>query len=366
MDEAVDRGLVPGDSAQENILRSVPRADDKTAPVSNNSNNNIVGYNISSLDVPYPSAYQEDVTLRPEIISCQDMGTPGRQNYNDGDEYKKFFGDKNVKDEYCKIHDWGVDSLQKCTNTTNENNNLQQQQTSNNVAGEINTGITVVPFECFPNQERIRTMQASLGKLLRIGTLAGTTWTTENPKTLCRLILPDNHSVEEGDSSFVSQVPKNGGDNESHGCCNNPNNPLMIVEKIVSESDRLRVTSFIGIKIQSEAQPDNLKNYMAQVKRYGFDHIIIIGKLYCGILFLDCYGRIFEWDPMDLLLWPLGDYFKGVVNKFNTNRVAWGMANDGSVFEVENYLLNKLDEHNTHLFPKKGKKSKNSKKNKHH
>ncbi|CAG8462625.1 17430_t:CDS:2 [Acaulospora morrowiae] len=228
-----------------------------------------------------------------------------------------------TKEEYCKIHVWGVDSPWNSTNTTNGDNNLRQQQTSNNIESEINTGITVVPFKCCPNQRRIQKMQASLGKLLRIGTLAGTTWTTENPKTPCHLILPDNHSVGEENSSSVSQMTKSGGGDELHGCSNNPNNPLMIVEKIASESDCRRAASFIGTEIKSEVPP----------------------------------------DPMNLLLWPLGDYFKGIVDEFNTDQVAWGAADDGSVFEVENY---ELDKHNTHPFPKKGKKSKSSKKKKHH
>ena len=42
------------------------------------------------------------------------------------------------------------------------------------------------------------------------------------------------------------------------------------------------------------------------IKEFGFDHIIIIGEHENGLLFLDCYGRVFDWDYMIVQLRPLG------------------------------------------------------------
>ncbi|RGB36352.1 hypothetical protein C1646_758171 [Rhizophagus diaphanus] len=38
-----------------------------------------------------------------------------------------------------------------------------------------------------------------------------------------------------------------------------------------------------------------------EVSDYGFDHIIVIEERYCGLLFMDCFGRVFDLDSMGLL-----------------------------------------------------------------
>ncbi|CAG8770845.1 17178_t:CDS:2, partial [Racocetra fulgida] len=75
-------------------------------------------------------------------------------------------------------------------------------------------------------------------------------------------------------------------------CCKGHNSekfPLMIVEMIAYKSDHKRVANSLNCKLQGGDLPSCIC-YMEHVKEYyGFDHIIIIGELHTGILFLDCY-----------------------------------------------------------------------------
>ncbi|CAB4380933.1 unnamed protein product [Rhizophagus irregularis] len=51
-----------------------------------------------------------------------------------------------------------------------------------------------------------------------------------------------------------------------------------------------------------------------------------------GMLFLDCYGRIFDWDHINFLLWSLGNYFENRLDE--PKDVAWGVGN-GTITEFE-------------------------------
>jgi hypothetical protein len=118
--------------------------------------------------------------------------------------------------------------------------------------------------------------------------MTGGVGTTEIPTKSCTFVHLDDKDTESDDCASVSQVPTGGEVDELHGS-ENPKNPLMLVEKIACESDRLLVASSIGIEIQSESPPEDLVDDMKYVKWYGFDHIIVIGEVHCG--FLDCHGR---------------------------------------------------------------------------
>jgi hypothetical protein len=51
------------------------------------------------------------------------------------------------------------------------------------------------------------------------------------------------------------------------------------------------------------------------------------------MLFLDCYGRIFDWNHINCLLWPLGNYFENRLDE--PKNVAWGVGNETiTEFEV--------------------------------
>ena len=84
----------------------------------------------------------------------------------------------------------------------------------------------------------------------------------------------------------------------------------------MSDSDCSRVATFLCLELQSEPQ----ENY---IKKFGFNHIIIIRARYCGLLFLDCYGRVFKWENSMSILWSLEDYSSIASKEFLTRRVIW-------------------------------------------
>ncbi|CAG8726156.1 10540_t:CDS:1, partial [Gigaspora rosea] len=159
--------------------------------------------------------------------------------------------------------------------------------------------------EC-SNQEKIRELQSSLGKLFRDSTLDGSVWTKEHVQMPCYFVLPNNESKIEHDSSSVCQVSVCAGLDikTSH------NNSFIIVEQI-SESDGSCAATSLHLKLQTEDPKENsmkeLQCYIKEIKQFGFNHIIIIGKRYCGMLFMDCFGRMFDWDSANDILWLLGD-----------------------------------------------------------
>ncbi|PKC06536.1 hypothetical protein RhiirA5_360162, partial [Rhizophagus irregularis] len=102
-----------------------------------------------------------------------------------------------------------------------------------------------------------------------------------------------------------------------------------MVVKTFMNPNRCYIANSLGYKLHNKDQKNYISyikeeftSYIEEVNRYGFDHIIIIGKLYYRMLFLDCFGRVFNLDGMTDALWFLGNYFKGM------KRVAKGLATD--------------------------------------
>ncbi|CAI2165217.1 7176_t:CDS:2 [Funneliformis geosporum] len=360
MDEKVDSRIRSTfqDPRNRNTVRSHGKDGDPTS-LSININHNSVGRGMSFMDVlrtESTSAFQKEEFSSQKSIPSREIGSFGRQVNYDGNscgrspDHNKHndFNKKISKEELSettenedhKIHVRGLDpywedrkDTKRTTKKPNGGDNIPKQQDGSRIESKNVPSIEMVSEEYCPNKVRIDEMQSSLGKLCRIGTLEGTTWTTEIQKKSCTFVHPDDFDKESEDRTSLSQVPMGGEVDELHGGEKN----LMIVEKIACEFDRSRVASSIGIEIQNERPPEDLVDYMEYVKWYGFDHIIIIGEVYCGLLFLDCYGRVFKWDFMELLLWPLGDYLKD--SRFRLG-VPWGVAvgcnaTDGVVFEVK-------------------------------
>jgi hypothetical protein len=101
-----------------------------------------------------------------------------------------------------------------------------------------------------------------------------------------------------------------------------------------NESDRYRIANSLDIEVQSsDLRKDNIHLYTMEIARCGFNHIIVIGETYCGLLFLDCYGRVFNWDCMVDALMFWGEFSKAVLE--NSHGVLWGVAGDGSVFLLD-------------------------------
>nr|CAG8614810.1 1015_t:CDS:2 [Entrophospora candida] len=340
MDETAKNGIHQTFQASRNhySVQSQGQDGDPTS-LETDINDYGLGHHISSMDIPHKLASLENDAPRPDCISDEGVGASCRQNFKDGDEYvglpihskPHIF---NLEREDCKIHVQGIDSLWDSKNETNERANIQKKQTD--IRDESENDANFV-FKCL-NQQRIQELQSTLGQLLRIGTLEGSAWTEKTMQMPCCLVFPDDQSEKKYENSSLYYVSAGNGLNES--LCNNP---LIVVEKIMSESDSFRVATSLHLKLQSESPQDDviryvkedLTCYIKEIKRYGFDHIIIIGERYCGMLFLDCYGRVFDLDSMTNVLWFLGNYFEIMPNESEAGRVAWDVLDDGTIFEID-------------------------------
>ncbi|CAG8625766.1 4278_t:CDS:1, partial [Paraglomus occultum] len=177
----------------------------------------------------------------------------------------------------------------------------QKKENDTNLSGR--DARTLVSLQCCPNTGGTYELSTFLGQLFRVGTLARTNWTTEEPTTPCCLIQPDHIFTQnaDGDHVPVHQVPAGSRQDEPHGRCKND---LMVVEKIKNESDARRIAKSILYELIKKES--DVTDYLECIQRFGFNHIIIIGEHKNGLLFLDCYGRVFYWDAMVGLLRPLG------------------------------------------------------------
>jgi hypothetical protein len=114
----------------------------------------------------------------------------------------------------------------------------------------------------------------------------------------------------------------------------------MVIDMIANESDRRRISGITGFVHPDERVcKETTVYYLENIKEYGFDHIIIIGEDTDGIVFLDCYGRVFLWDDATCVLWPLGNSLDEMMSKTPKNsdnprgdRVVW-IADDNVVYE---------------------------------
>jgi len=278
-------------------------------------------------------------TSKSEKISFQNANCFGRQNCDDGTECDgspncSKCNSINKRKEDQKIYVRGVSSQWNRNRNNDKQDVVRQQPINSNVEGENYTDITMVPFECCPNQERIRSLQLSLGQLRRIGALADNAWTKEKPKTPCRLVVPNVQSTAAKIPESMCHVPKGEKKDESREGRKIPENPFMLVEMIADKKDRKRVGNYLNCYVEG-GDPSTLICYMEIVKQYGFDHIILIGQRYAGILFLDCYGRVFEWESMCNVLWSLGDYRNVATKESRTSRLIWGLEFDGTIVEFE-------------------------------
>jgi hypothetical protein len=280
--------------------------------------------------------YRANGTSEPENISFKNVNYLSRKDFDDGTECvgssnsSKCNGVSGKREDQIYVR--GVDSERnKNKKFDNEDDGVREQSQNSKFEEESLSDITMVSFERCPK----RSFQLPLGQLRRIGTLAGNAWTKEEPKTPCRYVVPNFQSGQATVPKTMFQVPKSENQDESREGCNNPKNPLMMVEMIANKKDRKRVANYLNCDLEG-GDPSTCIRYMEFIKQYGFDHIIIIGERYAGLLFLDCYGRVFEWDnSMCGVLWPLGDYLNEAPKVSLTHRVMWDYESDGTVVEFE-------------------------------
>ncbi|CAG8638575.1 3567_t:CDS:2 [Funneliformis caledonium] len=186
------------------------------------------------------------------------------------------------------------------------------------------------------NRGRIRGMESSIGKLFRIYPVGGVARRT---KETCKLIQPHYQCDQDGNAKPVHQLSESILFDETPRC---RNNTPMVVEMFASESNRQHVADTVyprPCKVSNLTDCMNVKSalyeYVNDVRDFGFDHIILIGERDFGMIFFDCYGRIFELYTMDDALWPLRNPLEETATKpWTDNEVAWTVdEEDGTVFE---------------------------------
>ncbi|CAG8493418.1 6432_t:CDS:2, partial [Paraglomus brasilianum] len=254
-------------------------------------------------------------------LSSPNAKTLGQSNHDDGNRHKSSSND---------------DKHHRKTTKTNITD-TRQPQADNEFESRKNTSVAVVSFECCPNRRKIKAFEPSLGELFRVGSFVGTfgtsKWTTEEPTTPCHLVFPNRFPTPKIENRTpMYNVSEDNGPCESSDACNSS---FMLVEKIKNGYDRYRIATSVCHDIWSESKGldiTDLTDDMEGIKEFGFNHIIVVGERDYGMLFLDCYGRIFDWDHINFLLWPLGNYLE---NKLDEHKnVAWSVEN-GSVTEFK-------------------------------
>ncbi|RGB28048.1 hypothetical protein C1646_819389 [Rhizophagus diaphanus] len=336
----------------------------RTTPLSANSDNNCMRRSSPTLDDLRNEhrVFQRNGASRPEKISFQNANYFGKQNYDDGikcawSPNNDKCNSVNGKWEDHEIYIRDISPQQNKNRSDNKVDGVQEQSRNSRFEDESLSDITMVSIECCPNQ----TLQLPLGQLRQIGILDGNAWTKEEPKTSCRLVVPNFQSGQAKVQKTMFHVPKS--EKQDEGC-----NKKMIVEMIANKEDRKAVANYLNHDIE-RGDPSTCICDMEFIKQYGFDHIIIIGERYDGLLFMDCYGRVFDWDnSMCGVLWPLGDYLNEAPKVSRTYRVMWDYESDGTVVEFEvagddlpNPATKMMDVHPV-AKKKKNSKKKNSKK----
>uniref|UniRef100_U9SGV4 Uncharacterized protein n=1 Tax=Rhizophagus irregularis (strain DAOM 181602 / DAOM 197198 / MUCL 43194) TaxID=747089 RepID=U9SGV4_RHIID len=194
-------------------------------------------------------------------------------------------------------------------------------------------------FKC-QNREKID--ESLLGPVLRVGALKGSSWKENYLKTPCYFVYPDSKPKWMTNTSMFPVSNDNRFDSSG-------NNLSLFLEMLENILNRYHIANFLDIKLlnlksNDYLQKDNIRLYAMNIALCGFNHIIIIGETYCGLLFLDCYGHIFQWDAMADALVFYGNIFEGVLGK--SHGVLWGVSGDGSVWKLSD--LNLPEECNSH------------------
>ncbi|CAI2180402.1 5377_t:CDS:2 [Funneliformis geosporum] len=264
-------------------------------------------YDLRCLESPLElrtSALKEDDSRGANQLSIRESGTLSRE-YHDNKARSKIASVNSephilrssieTERQRCEIHDGFVDSL----SSISENGGSKYKDGEN---ADITLG---KEREGCPNIETIGKMQASFGKLLRVGSLGGDVWKTIVPRKTCHLVHADSRFTSKGTSiienpTTMSQVQLCEGKNGRTSRCNDL---LILVDAF---EDNSRIATLVDYEVL-DSDPKELIYHIRCVADFGFDHIIIIGETDYGMIFLDCYGRVFLWENESQMLWPLGN-----------------------------------------------------------
>jgi len=278
-----------------------------------------VGRNSTALDVQYKSTSKSEIQSqckaskneipKSDCISGGNAVGPCEQDFeNGGGSSLSSRGKPHIlgpEREDREILFRGINTVRDSSNERRENTDVRNQQTSSESESRNDEHII---FKC-PNQQKIGRLLTILGPLFRVGTLEGSSWKEDYPKTPCYFVLPDSKPKWRIDASMSPLSYDNRFDSSG-------NNPTLVVEMIENESDRYHIAKSLNIEIRSGGlQKDYIHHDIMDIAQCGFNHIIIIGSCYCDLLFLDCYERVFRWDSMTDVLWFIVNFSKVVLEK---------------------------------------------------
>ncbi|CAG8464629.1 1874_t:CDS:2 [Ambispora gerdemannii] len=278
------------------------------------------------------SALKEDDSRGANQISIRESGmlsteyndSTARSNIASGNSEPHILKSSiETERQRCEIHNGFVDSLSAISISDNGGSKYKDGENTDITLGKEREGC--------PNTGTIGKMQASFGKLLRIGSLGGDGWKNIVPGKTCRLVHADYRFTSKGKSNTenpttMSQVQLCEGKNGRTSRCNDS---LILVDAF---KDNSRIATLVDYEVL-DSDPKELIYHIRCVANFGFDHIIIIGETEYGMIFLDCYGRVFLWENESQMLWPLGNspeeastrLVKGVdqVRWFDENGTVW-------------------------------------------
>ncbi|CAG8557119.1 1188_t:CDS:2 [Paraglomus brasilianum] len=177
------------------------------------------------------------------------------------------------------------------------------------------------------NGGRIKDMQTTIGELRRVCILGDAKWTEEELRTkACNYVHPI-HRHRNNDSEETMHIMPEA--SERDGSKGLGGSLSMVVDTFVDESVRRNLASSIWCELDG-SDLERLGYYYECVAEFGFNHIIAIGEMLYGLLFLDCYGRVFQWEDMEQVIWPMGNSLEE--SKSHEELVIWTVE-DGVAYE---------------------------------
>ena len=148
---------------------------------------------------------------------------------------------------------------------------------------------------------------------------------------LCHLVLSHPDPIQESGITFENQesvsILSDGGKDDDllQGCSDS----FMVIDTFVNEQDRRKIALSFGYDLSYDScNPKELievTNYMERVAEFNFNHIIVIGEIDYGMIFIDCYGRLFHWEAMAQRLYPYE----------SDDGLPWFVDDDGSVYKFK-------------------------------
>lgn len=226
-----------------------------------------------------------------------------------------------------KIHDGYISLL----STTDKQTGFRIESTKN---ADVTTDIKL--SNC-PNSKSLENLETQFGKLFRISSLEGYDWTDRIPSQPCRLVHAYSRSTQGTSRTIECQESVSHlQDCEKMNCFSLASNNSLILVDTFEKSVRSQIATFMSCEALTNTDPKELAYYIANVAELGFDHIIYIGEAEYGMLFLDCYSRVFLWEDSCQMVYPLGDSPEEVP-KHPIEDIGWFLEN-GTVCEYTGEL----------------------------